>query len=102
MPWFTIALSGLITLPSPAEGTAPASFQPLGNAPCRQSNRASSGSTSFQNQWEKVENQEGYYCKLWRAEVGQEVRIVVLRDSRFEVVTVRRIDRNDLLAPRRK
>ncbi len=50
---------------------------------------------------EKVANQEDFYRKLCQAQVGHEVRIVAPRDSRFEVVTVRPIERYDLLAPRR-
>ena len=51
---------------------------------------------------EKIENQGDFYRKLWRTEVGQEVRILVMRQSRFEVVTLRSINRYDLLAPRGK
>jgi S1-C subfamily serine protease len=47
---------------------------------------------------EKVESQEDFYRKLWRTEVGQEVTIVVLRESRFHVITLRPIDRYRLLS----
>jgi S1-C subfamily serine protease len=47
---------------------------------------------------EKVESQEDFYRKLWRTEVGQEVTIVVLRESRFHVITLRPIDRYQLLS----
>lgn len=48
---------------------------------------------------EKVESQEEFYRKLWQTQVGQEVSLVVLRESRFHVITVRAIDRYQLLPP---
>jgi len=48
---------------------------------------------------EKVESQEDFYRKLWRTQVGQEVTIVVLRESKFQVISVRGIDRRTPLRP---
>ncbi|MBI4839899.1 MAG: serine protease [candidate division NC10 bacterium] len=42
---------------------------------------------------EKVDSQEGFYRKLWQAQVGQEITLVVLRESRFQAITVRPVDR---------
>jgi S1-C subfamily serine protease len=46
---------------------------------------------------EKVDNQEDFYRKLWKTQIGQELNIVVLRESKFQVITVRTIDRHTLL-----
>jgi S1-C subfamily serine protease len=51
---------------------------------------------------DKIDGQEDFYRKLWRADVTQEVRLVVLRDTTFVVITVKPINRYDLLAPRGK
>lgn len=48
---------------------------------------------------EKVEGQADFYRKLWRTEVGSELRILVLRESRFQVITLRSIDRTRTSAP---
>jgi S1-C subfamily serine protease len=45
---------------------------------------------------QKVEGQEDFYRKLWRTEIGQELSIVVLRDTKFHVVRVRTVDRRDV------
>lgn len=42
---------------------------------------------------EKVESQEEFYRRLWQTQVGQEITLVVLRESRFHVITVRPADR---------
>lgn len=48
---------------------------------------------------EKVASQEDFYRKLWQIPVGQEVTLVILRESRFLVITVRPIDRYQVLRP---
>jgi S1-C subfamily serine protease len=48
---------------------------------------------------EKVGSQEDFYHKLWQTALGQEVSLVILRESRFQVITVRPIDRYELLRP---
>ena len=48
---------------------------------------------------EKVGSQEEFYRKLWQTKIGQEVSLVVLRESRFQVITVRPVDRYQLLRP---
>lgn len=45
---------------------------------------------------EKVESQEDFYRKLWKAPVGRHVDIVVLREATFQVISVRTIDRHSL------
>ncbi len=45
---------------------------------------------------EKVDNQEDFYRKLWKAPIGHEVNIVVLREATFHVISVRAIDRHSL------
>jgi serine protease Do len=45
---------------------------------------------------EKVEGQEDFYRKIWKTVVGKEVSIVVLRDEKFQVISVRTIDRHAL------
>jgi S1-C subfamily serine protease len=42
---------------------------------------------------EKVDSQEDFYTKLWKTQVGQEITIVVLRESKFQTISVRSIDR---------
>jgi len=42
---------------------------------------------------EKVESQEEFYRRLWQTQVGQEGTLVVLRESRFQVITVGPVDR---------
>jgi S1-C subfamily serine protease len=51
---------------------------------------------------EKVGSQEEFYRKLWRTKIGEEVSLLVLRESRFQVITVRPIDRYQLLPPEGK
>jgi S1-C subfamily serine protease len=48
---------------------------------------------------EKVEGQEDFYRKLWQTKIGQDVSLVIVRESRFQVITVRPIDRYELLRP---
>jgi S1-C subfamily serine protease len=89
-PWL-----GLYTVPS-QEGVVVAGTSPAGPA-----NQAGfqRGDVIARINGEKVESQEEFYRKLWQAQVGQEISVVVLRESRFHVITVRPVDRYDLLRP---
>ena len=51
---------------------------------------------------EKVEGQEDFYRKLWRTKIGEDVSLIVLRESRFQIITVRPMDRSQLLRPSAK
>jgi len=42
---------------------------------------------------EKVEGLEDFYRKLWRTAIGDDVKLTVRREARFEVITVRPADR---------
>jgi S1-C subfamily serine protease len=42
---------------------------------------------------EKIASQKDFYRKLWQTQAGREVSLVVLRKSRFLVLTIRPIDR---------
>lgn len=42
---------------------------------------------------EKIDGQEDFYRKLWKTPVGGELTIVVLRDTKFQAIAVRPIDR---------
>jgi len=48
---------------------------------------------------EKVGSPEEFYRKLWQARIGEEVSLLIMRESRFQVITVRPIDRYQLLRP---
>ncbi len=48
---------------------------------------------------EKVGSQEEFYRKLWQTKIGQDVNLLIMRESRFQVITVRPIDRYQLLPP---
>ena len=67
-----------------------AAFSPTG--PARQSG-LQRGDVIMRVNGEKVEGQEDFYRKLWKAKAGDEIALVVLRESRLEVVTVRSADR---------
>jgi S1-C subfamily serine protease len=67
-----------------------AAFSPTG--PARQSG-LQRGDVIVRVNGEKVEGQEDFYRKLWKGKAGDEIALVVLRESRFEVITVRSADR---------
>ncbi|HYL79807.1 MAG TPA: S1C family serine protease, partial [Candidatus Acidoferrum sp.] len=83
-PWL-----GLYTVPT-EEGLVIAGASP--NGPARQAG-FQRGDVVMRMNGEKVGSQEEFYRKLWQMKVGQEVTLVVLRESRFEVITVRPVDR---------
>jgi len=51
---------------------------------------------------EKVEGLEDFYRKLWRTTVGDEVKLTIRRQARFEVITVRPADRYQFYQTRGK
>ncbi len=83
-PWL-----GLYTVPT-GEGVVVAGTSPIG--PAKQAG-FQRGDVIVRVNGEKVESQEEFYRRLWQAQVGQEITIVVLRESRFQVIAVRPIDR---------
>jgi S1-C subfamily serine protease len=83
-PWL-----GLYTVPVEG-GVVVAGVSPVG--PARQAG-FQRGDVIVRVNGEKVGTQEEFYRKLWQAEVGQEITIVVVRDSRFHAITVRPVDR---------
>lgn len=89
-PWL-----GLYTLPAET-GVVVAGMSPVG--PARQAG-FQRGDLIVRINGEGVESQEEFYRRLWRNQVGQEISVVVLRESRFHVIKVRPIDRYDLLRP---
>ena len=48
---------------------------------------------------EQVKGQADFYRRLWLGSVGQNVELVVVREARFEAITVRSIDRYRLFPP---
>ena len=87
-PWL-----GLYVVPS-EEGVVVVGASPL--SPARQAG-FQRGDLIVRINGEKVANQEEFYRKLWQAKLGQDVSLLILRDSRFQVITVRPMDRYQLL-----
>jgi len=83
-PWL-----GLYTVPA-GEGVVVAGTSPIG--PAKQAG-FQRGDVIVRISGEKVESQEEFYRRLWQAQVGQEITLVVLRESRFHAITVRPVDR---------
>jgi S1-C subfamily serine protease len=83
-PWL-----GIYTVPT-EDGLVVAGVSP--NGPARQAG-FQRGDVVMRINGEKVGSQEEFYRRLWQMQVGQEVTLVVLRESRFEVITVRPVDR---------
>jgi len=48
---------------------------------------------------EQVKSQAEFYRRLWLGSVGQDVELVVVREARFEAITVRSVDRYRLFKP---
>ena len=92
-PWL-----GLYTVPT-EDGLVVAGASP--NGPARQAG-FQRGDVVVRINGEKVGSQEEFYRKLWQTKVGQEVTLVVLRESRFEVITVRPVDRYQFIRTRGK
>ncbi len=51
---------------------------------------------------DKVETQHEFYRKLWEGDAVRPVQLLVLRETTFVVISVKPIDRYDLLAPRER
>jgi S1-C subfamily serine protease len=83
-PWL-----GLYTVPGD-QGVVVAGVSPIG--PARQAG-FQRGDVIVRINGEKVESQEEFYRKLWQTQVGQDIAVVVLRESQFQVITVRPADR---------
>jgi S1-C subfamily serine protease len=86
-PWL-----GLYTVPI-EEGVVVAGVSPTGPASQAGFQR---GDRIMRINGEKVDSQEEFYRKLWQTKLGQDVTLVVLRESRFQVITVRPVDRYSL------
>jgi S1-C subfamily serine protease len=87
-PWL-----GVYTVPA-EQGVVVAGISPVG--PARQAG-FQRGDVITRINGEKVGSQEEFYRKLWQAKIGQEITLLVLRESGFQVITVRPIDRYQLL-----
>lgn len=83
-PWL-----GLSALPA-EDGVIVARVGPVG--PARQAGLRQ-GDVIVQLNGEKVQGLEDFYRKLWRTTVGDEIRLTILRQARFEVIIVRPADR---------
>lgn len=92
-PWI-----GLYTVPG-EQGVTVAGASPIGPAIDAGFER---GDVIVRLNGEKVENQEDFYRKLWRTAIGREITLVVLRESRFHVISLRPIDRHQLLSTNEK
>ena len=90
-PWL-----GLWIVPGGEEGVVVAGVSP--RSPAIQAG-FQRGDVILRINGEKVRGQEEFYRKLWQTKIGQEVSLLVLRESRFQVITVRPIDRYQLLSP---
>jgi S1-C subfamily serine protease len=90
-PWL-----GLWVLPGDDEGVVVAGASP--RSPAIQAG-FQRGDVIVRINGEKVESQEDFYRKLWRTKIGEDVSLLVLRESRFQVIRVRPIDRYELLRP---
>lgn len=83
-PWL-----GLYTVPL-REGVVVAGVSPVG--PARQAG-FQRGDVIVRINGEPIGSQEEFYRKLWETQIGQEISVVVVRDSRFHAITVRPADR---------
>jgi S1-C subfamily serine protease len=87
-PWI-----GLYTVLA-EEGLVVVGMSPLG--PARQAG-FQRGDVIVRMNGEKVGSQEDFYRRLWQTKLGEQVTMVVLRESRFQVIPVRPVDRYELL-----
>ena len=84
-PWL-----GLYTVEA-AEGLVVAGASPSGPAIEAGFER---GDVIIRLNGEKVESQEDFYRKIWKTDVGAEVKVVIVRDGKFQVIGVRTVDRH--------
>lgn len=90
-PWL-----GLWIIPGDGEGVVVAGASP--RSPAYQAS-FQRGDIILRINGEKVGSQEEFYRKLWQTKIGEDVNLLVLRESRFQVITVRPMDRYQLLSP---
>lgn len=83
-PWL-----GLYTVPTD-NGVTVAGISPVG--PARQAG-FQRGDVIARVNGAKVESLEEFYQKLWQTQLGQEITVIVVRESRFHAITVRPVDR---------
>src|SRR5262252_4911538 len=84
-PWL-----GLYTVAREGGGVIVSGVSPFGPAGAVGIRR---GDVIMRLNGEKVTSQEDFYARLWQGSVGQEVELVVVRESGFEAVSVRPADR---------
>ena len=84
-PWL-----GLYTQERAGGGVVVAGVSPAGPA---RSAGFRQGDVIVRINGEQISTQEEFYRRLWSGGIGQEVQLVVLRDQRFEAITVRPVDR---------
>jgi S1-C subfamily serine protease len=84
-PWL-----GLYTVAREGGGVIVSGVSPFGPAGAVGIRR---GDVIMRLNGEKVTSQEDFYARLWQGSVGQEVQLVVVRESGFEAVSVRPADR---------
>lgn len=84
-PWL-----GLYTISHEGGGVVVAGASPAGPALAAGLRR---GDVIVRLNGEKVLSQADFYARLWRGTVGEEIQLVVQRDTRFEAITVRPVDR---------
>jgi S1-C subfamily serine protease len=84
-PWL-----GLYTLPVEGGGVVVTGASPAGPAWSAGFQR---GDRIVRLNGDPVGTQEEFYAKLWQKKVGEEITVVVLRDSLFHAITVRPADR---------
>lgn len=84
-PWL-----GLYTVPVEGEGVLVAGVSPVGPARAAGFER---GDRIVRLNGEPVGSQEEFYARLWQTQVGQEITVVVVRESRFHAIIVRPADR---------
>jgi S1-C subfamily serine protease len=89
-PWL-----GLYTLSS-TQGVIVVGASPVGPAAAAGFER---GDVIVRLNGEGIESQEDFYKKLWMTEVGQELSVEVLRESGFEVIRLRSVNRYELRGP---
>ncbi len=92
-PWL-----GLYTVPT-SEGLIVAGASPNGPAGDAGFQR---GDVILRVNGDKLESQEDFYRKLWQSQIGQEMAFLVMRESRFEVIKVRPVDRYQLFRSKGK
>jgi S1-C subfamily serine protease len=84
-PWL-----GLYALPREDGGVVVGGVMPVGPAAAAGVRR---GDVIVRMNGEKVAAPEDFYARLWQGQVGEDVELVVVREGRFEALSVRSADR---------